>query len=231
MSNVKPDYSDQTAIFDPRKFTWPIHVIGLGGIGSAVLFPLFKLGFAGQMHLWDNDQVEPHNIPAQLLYRPSDIGLTKAEAVKAFAERQEAPCEIVVHNEFVVAESPLEGIVISGVDSMKSRKAIWEAVSAVSYLIPLYMDGRIGGENYQLLTLNPSNFDDACSYEKWLFDDSEGAMLPCGERTTIQTPTVLAGLMVAQLTLFARELEFKANIMGNLKYTQTTSTASKGTQP
>lgn len=113
---MRADYSDQTAIFNPREFNWPIHVIGLGGIGGALLPPLFKLGFKSQLHIWDSDAVEPHNIPAQLLYRKSDIGLQKADAVRGFAERQEAECEIVPHYEFVTSDTPLDGVVISGVD-------------------------------------------------------------------------------------------------------------------
>lgn len=226
----RQDYSDQVEIFNPDTFTWPIHVIGLGGIGSSVLFPLIKIGFAGILHLWDTDVVEPHNLPAQAPYRPSDLGLKKAAAAKSFAERQEASCEVVVHDEFVTSTTLLDGVVISGVDSMRSRKAIWGAVTAVSYMIPLYMDGRIGGENYQLLTLEPSNYDQQVAYERWLFDDSEGATLPCGQRTNIHTPYVLAGHMVAQLTVFARGLETKANIQGNLKSSQQNS-ANQPTPP
>ena len=214
---VKADYRDQTGIFDPSDFTWPIHVIGLGGIGSALLPPLFKLGFNGDLHIWDEDAVEPHNIPAQLLYRGSDVGLKKADAVIGFAERQEAECSITPHYEFVTPETGLDGIVISGVDSMVSRKAIWEAVSANNYLIPLYMDGRIGGEQLQLLTVNPSDYDAGSAYEAWLFTDEQGAQLPCAERTVIHPPTILAGLMISALTLFAREITPKANIMMHAK--------------
>lgn len=74
-------YSDQTDIFDPAKFGWPVHLIGVGGIGSAVVFPLLKLGIH-ELHVWDSDKVEPRNIPAQLVYRLSDVGTSKVEALK-----------------------------------------------------------------------------------------------------------------------------------------------------
>lgn len=212
---MKADYSDQTAIFDPAKFAWPVHIIGLGGIGSAVLFPLLKLGVR-ELHIWDRDEVEPHNIPAQLVYRVSDIGISKAKAVQAFTERQEAECHVVPHEEFVTETTSLEGVVISGVDSMASRSAIWQAVQWNAD-VPLYMDGRIGGEQLQLLTLNPSDPDAIEAYEHWLFPDSEASELPCAARTVIHPPTVLAGLMVAQLTLFLREEKPKGNIMAHLK--------------
>ena len=40
-------YADQQQIFDPDKFTWPVHVIGLGGIGSALLLQLTSTSQSG----------------------------------------------------------------------------------------------------------------------------------------------------------------------------------------
>lgn len=212
------DYSGQTDIFDPRKFTWPIHVVGLGGIGSALILPLAKLGVA-TIHIWDFDEVEPHNIPAQLIYRPSDVGTPKAKAMAAFLERQEASCEIIAHTEAVDTTTTLEGVVISGVDSMEARAKIWEAVK-FNPDIPFYMDGRIGGEQLQLLSLHPSDFEAIDGYEAdWLFSDEEAAPLPCAARTVIHPPTVLAGLVIANLTLFARDLAFRPNIIAHLRST------------
>lgn len=215
------DYSAQTGIFDPRRFVDPVHVIGCGGIGSALVFPLAKLGVR-EIHVWDKDEVEPHNIPCQLIYRPSDVGMSKVAALRAFLERQEAECTVIPHEEFVTDATPLDGIVITGVDSMASRSAIWAAVSS-RYEVPLLMDGRIGGERLQLLTLNPSDIDAADKYEQWLFPDSEAAPLPCAERTVIHPPTVLAGLMIAQLTLYLRDEVPKANLMFDLKTMQFTT--------
>ncbi|MDB5163992.1 MAG: sulfur carrier protein ThiS adenylyltransferase [Candidatus Saccharibacteria bacterium] len=217
-SRLNVDYRDQRAIFDPDKFTWPVHVIGVGGIGSALLYPLVKLGVS-QLHLWDHDAVEPHNIPAQLIYRPSDVGLNKVEAAMHFLERQEADCKVVQHEEYVTSETALEGVVFSCVDSMSSRSDIWEAVK-YNPLVPFYLDGRIGGEQLQLLCVNPSNFDETEFYEKWLFPDSEGMELPCAARTVIHPAGVLANLMVAQLTLFLREEAYKLNLTAHLKAMQ-----------
>lgn len=216
-------YGHQTGIFDPKKFVDPVHVIGCGGIGSALVFALAKLGVR-EIHLWDTDVVEDHNIPCQLVYRPTDItdGITKPEAIAAFLERQEAECKVVVHNEFVGPDTELEGIVISGVDSMASRMAIWQAVQENAHLIPFYMDGRIGGESLQLLSLDPSDPDDVEMYEAWLFPDEEAAELPCAERTVIHPAVTLSGLMIAQITRFLRELPPVSNVMFDMKTMQYT---------
>lgn len=213
-------YSDQKDIFDPEEFTWPVHVIGLGGIGSALALPLVKLGLRSELHLWDDDSVEPHNIPAQLLYRRSDVGkpkaATTAEILEPYCEPQ---CTLVPHAERVTKDTPLSGVVIGGVDSMVSRKTIWDAVE-FNPEVPLYMDGRIGGEEFQLFTVNPSDIDDVTFYQGWLFDDSEGSPLPCAARTVIGPPVTLAGMIVTQLTRFARGLDAKRFANMHVKETQ-----------
>ncbi|MCL2869217.1 ThiF family adenylyltransferase [Candidatus Saccharibacteria bacterium] len=214
------DYHNQTDIFDPAGFTWPIHIIGCGGIGGALFLPLIKLGVP-EIHIWDPDVVEPHNIPAQLVYKQSDVGKLKVEAMQAFAEWMEADCKIVPHPETVTAETDLSGIVISGVDSMASRQAIWQAIEKAFWEVPLYMDGRIGGEQLQLLTVLPSDVAAVDHYKQfWLFDDSEAASLPCAARTVIHPPTVLAGLIIANLTRFVRQLEIDSSIICHLKTMQ-----------
>ncbi len=215
------DYSGQTDIFDPDAFTWPVHVIGAGGIGSALLLPLVKLGLRSTLHVWDADAVESHNVPAQLIYRRKDVGKAKvAAAAEILTDYIEPQCTFITHEEFVTADTCLDGVVISGVDSMRAREGIWEAVKFNSD-VPLYLDGRIGGEQMTLLTLNPSDIDDVEFYEEdWLFPDSEGAPLPCAARTVIHPPTVLAGHIVAQLTRFARGLPPKRYIDVHVKETQ-----------
>ncbi len=212
-------YADQRDFFDPDQFTRPVHLIGLGGIGSAVVLPLIKLGLKSTLHLWDPDIVEPHNIPCQLIYGTADIGTSKVAATAALMAQLGAQCDIAQHPEVVTEATPLEGIVISGVDSMKSRRAIWEAVQG-SLDVELYMDGRIGGEQFQLHTLDPLDYDYAETYEgTWLFDDGEASPLPCTARTVIHPAVVLAGLMVNQLTRFARQLELKRLILADMSAT------------
>ena len=217
-------YADQTDIFDPEEFTWPVHVIGLGGIGSALVLPLVKLGLRSPIHLWDDDQViEPHNIPAQLVYRPADIGKPKAETItEILTPYADDRCELIPHAEKVSDSTKLEGVVISGVDSMSSREAIWQAVQ-YNVEVPLYMDGRIGGEQLQLLTLNPSDFEEVGFYENWLFDDDDASPLPCAARTVIGPPVVLAGMIITQLTRFARGLPPMRNAMMHVKQFQLVS--------
>jgi molybdopterin-synthase adenylyltransferase len=213
-------YADQLGFFDPDKFATEVHIAGIGGIGSALLFFLAKLGVP-KIHIWDPDVVEKHNVPAQLIYRPSDVKnkLLKVDAARAFLERQEYDGEIITHPEMVTADSELDGIVMSGVDSMTSRNAIWEAVRA-NGLVELYFDGRIGGEQIQLLTVSLTDLEQCEKYEAFLFDDEEASQLPCALRTVIHPAGLLAYLMVGQLTLYTREKGLKFNITADLENVQ-----------
>ncbi len=221
---MRADYSGQTAIFDPAAFTWPVHVIGVGGIGSALVLPLVKLGLRSQLHLWDPDEVEPHNIPCQMIYNTGDVGVAKVEAAKKFLSPFKEPsCDIITHQEWVTAETPFEGIVISGVDSMAARMAIWEGIRW-NPMVPLYMDGRMGGEQVTLLTVSPCDPDSVDHYENpqnaWLLSDEESSDAPCAARTVIHPPVVLAGLMIAQLTRFVRDIATKKSIDFHVRETQ-----------
>lgn len=209
MSLPASNFSDQLEYFDPDRFTKPIHIIGMGSIGSAVALLVAKLGIKTQLHLWDDDIIdEGRNLPVELLYRRRDLAEQRFKvdaAAEILGELCEPDLEIVPHRARVTEDTILEGVVISGVDSMKSRSAIWEAVQTAR--VPIYIDGRIGGERLTLLTLNPSLPEPADRYEdEHLFPDEEGSDGVCGARNWIGVPVKLAVYVVVQLTRFARGL-------------------------
>jgi molybdopterin/thiamine biosynthesis adenylyltransferase len=214
------NYGNQRAIFDPSEFSWPVHIIGVGGIGSALFLPLLKLGI-GELHVWDPDIVEPHNIPAQLLYRPSDIGKRKVDCLQNFGRWIEAECEVIAHPELVTERTELSGVVISGVDSMLSRRRIWGAVDRNNVDVVFYLDARIGGEQLELYSLIPCDPKESQMYEEnWLVSDEQTLELPCAARTVIHPPVVLAGEVVAHLTRFYRQLPVNHFLIGHLKTDQ-----------
>lgn len=199
------DYRRQDAILDPAKIVWPVHVIGCGGIGNAVALTVAKLGFS-DIVLWDVDMVEAVNIPNQLLYGPADIGRYKVEVLQEQLLRlgaQKVTAWIEQVNDVPLHRSLLDGIVISGVDSMKSRKAIWGAVK-LNTKVHRYFDGRIGGAQGALFNLNPSISAEIDVYESWLFSDEEGAPLPCGGEVIVTAPMAFGACLARALTRFVR---------------------------
>lgn len=180
---MKSDYSDQTKFFDPETWIYPIHLIGAGGINNLVGPALAKMGVQ-EIHIWDDDILETRNCPTEIAYSYTMVGQPKVAAMAHTIEYlmgKNAP-QIIKHQKRVDTDTTLEGVVVSGVDSMKSRKSIWEAVQASFIDIPLYIDGRSAGKHTAIFAFSPADFDAVTKYETWLFDDSKAMPLECGAR-------------------------------------------------
>ena len=192
-----PDWADQTGWFDPDKVTSPVTIIGCGGIGSNVAYELITMGFK-RFVLYDNDTVESRNLASQKAFRHRDLYRPKVEAL-AEVLIEHGAVEVLVRQRLFTAEDIIEGaIVIGAVDSMSSRKIIWEAVTN-SPDVELYLDGRLGGQTAQIFAIEPLDGD---WYEAdWLFDDSEATTgITCTMRAIVFPATVMAGIMCRHLS-------------------------------
>lgn len=207
------DYSRQLGIIDPDSIAFPITMIGCGGIGSPTALMLAKLG-CPSLTLMDPDIVEGHNLPNQI-FPIADVDKSKVESCCGVVEMF-SDCQVTFVQERFNGEQPLEGIVISGVDSMKSRKAIWRKVKN-NINVPLYIDGRIGGEIVNVFTVRPSQIEDIEIYEDYMFSDRKSAPLPCTERAVIYTAFSVASLIGAQLKKWLKRESFRQRISMDLK--------------
>jgi len=194
------EFRRQVDIFNPLDYEdVNVHVIGAGGIGSFTAIALAKLGLA-RITVWDGDVVEEHNVPNQF-FKLSDVGRSKVEALADIIEELTGT-KVEAMNRFWSTDDVLNGIVIAAVDSMgkdeehehAGRKEIWEHVKK-NIFVPLYIDGRIGGETIRILAIRPIN--DAMHhkwYEKNLFSNAEGSEQSCTARSIIDV-----GFMVASV--------------------------------
>lgn len=203
------DYSDQRKIFDPESWGWPVHLIGAGGVNNLVGPMLAKMGIT-ELHVWDDDTLEERNCPAEMSYSYRMVGRPKVDAMEDAIQYLMGPTfRLSKHYERVTAETKLSGIVIAGVDSMASRKVIWQAVQNNLIDIPLFIDGRSGGEDWQIFAFPPVDYDLADSYageNGWLFDDAEAAKLDCGARNIVYVAGRLASEITRIITRFHRDL-------------------------
>jgi len=199
---------------------WPdeIHLIGVGGIGTHVLQILSELG-AKTVHIWDDDQVEAHNLKTQPLYRKIDIGTYKVDAAVRYAERQDWDMEVIPHREFVdVKTSELFGIVISAVHDTPGRREIWQAVQKNRAFIPVYMDGRIINEFAQLLTVDPCDPTQTDPYLSSLIDIPQGVIdRTCTTRENPHSAYRVASMVSMNLTLFLQDQPVKVSMFENLR--------------
>lgn len=213
------DYTRQLDMLDPKLFRFPITLIGCGGIGSPTALVLAKVG-CPCLTIMDPDIVEGHNLPNQL-FRLGDVGdssrspLSKVTAAKEILA-EFSPCDVIPAIEAFDGSQKLSGIVISGVDTMAARSVIWKSVK-FNINVPLYIDGRIGGETIEVFAVHPSQIEEVEFYEKWLFPNEKAAELPCTRRSIMYTGFFIASLIVAQLAKWLRDERISRRINFDLK--------------
>ncbi|MBU1179921.1 ThiF family adenylyltransferase [Patescibacteria group bacterium] len=207
------DFRRQLDILDPNVILYPVVLIGCGGIGSPTALTLAKMG-CPDLTFVDPDIVEEHNLPNQL-FRLKDVDRPKAESCKD-AVSEFSNCSARAVSEKFDGSQELSGIVISGVDSMASRQLVWDKVRW-NLNVPLYIDGRIGGEVIQVYAIRPNQIEDIEFYENNLFPDDEVEVLPCTERAIMYVGFTIAGLIGAQFKKWLKEEQLFRKITFYLK--------------
>jgi hypothetical protein len=220
----------QLDIADPSKFRHkPITVVGAGGIGAATVVALAKTGFEN-ITVYDFDTIEEHNMPNQLLplyqdvseYDPntghpyldweSTIGQHKATTLYSLTYRL-AGVEIVpVSSRYV--DQPLGEIVISAVDSLDARRAIWK--QAAQSLDTLFLlDGRMAITSMDLYAVDMLDEGIIEKYVQSL--EGEASELPCTARATMFNSFIIAGHLVALLVAYLNEWKYPWRFYYNVR--------------
>lgn len=160
-----------------------ISIIGAGAIGSHTAECLAKIGIR-TMEAWDHDIVESHNLANQGFYL-TDIGQCKVKALGSRL-REHLGVDFTGHVSKVTTQTGKfsHPIVIGAVDSMSSRKDVWNIVKQCSD-VQLYIDARMGAMYGQIYAVDLSDPKQLRVYEDTLFDDSEGYQAPCTEKATV----------------------------------------------
>ena len=202
MVNTSRHYS----IFDP--VTWGkrrIDVIGVGATGSRVAMSLAKLGVMN-LHVWDDDVVEEHNIANQA-YGRNDIDAKKAQAINWAIERA-VGMRITVHDHRWESGMPLGAVVFCMVDSMAARRAVFDDVRHRPG-VKLVLDSRMGADTGHLFTYSPQDRDSLRLYEQTLYSDDDAIteVSACGTSISVgPTADIIAGLLVWRFIHFAKRI-------------------------
>jgi len=203
------DLSRQTDLVDAEALETPITIVGCGGIGSFVVLALAKMGCI-HLTVYDDDLVEDHNIPNQL-YRLGDVGQLKverlADIIKSFTGTG-----IDARPERVQGQR-LQGIVVSGVDSMEGRRRIWDRSIRFKAGVAAYIDARMGAEVSRLYTVYPADPDHVRFYERTLYSDDEAVQLPCTAQAIVYTGFGIASLVAGQVKRVAMGEAYKREII------------------
>jgi len=211
METVVVDYWRQLDLFSPEKFgDKPVHIVGCGATGSWIAYQLAKMGVSN-LHLWDFDEVENHNLPNQI-FRLKDVGRSKVEAL---AEIIKEATGIVPtsHNEPVVGGTKLSGIVFLLVDSMDARKDIWNGSIKFKLDVELMIETRMAIDNGRVYAIRSSNPGDIKLWEGTLYSDDEAEESACSNRSIAPTVGYIASVAVWKLIKFFNDEDYERELI------------------
>jgi molybdopterin/thiamine biosynthesis adenylyltransferase len=189
------DYTRQVDIFNPEEFKdIKIGVVGVGSVGSFIVLTLTKMGFKN-ITVWDDDTVEEHNLPNQF-YPLDKLGQSKVSALHTLIEYMTGVTITPINFKFTLETYQQVDILISAVDSMEARRAIWKCGKEHQ----LYIDSRMGGEYIRIFIVKGQA--DYAHYEKSL--ERVGIQLPCTARTIIYNVLANASLVALLVKKFLK---------------------------
>lgn len=172
-------------------------IIGAGGIGSPTALVLAKMGI-GNIVLVDKDVVETYNIPSQF-HLADCLGFPKVESLKKTLEAFIKDVTVTTHFDTSKTEYFFRAnIVVSAVDSMKSRKEIYEQVKE-AYSVSTYIEGRMGSEMGLIYTINNFHLNKELhkEYEKTLYSDENAVQESCTNKAIIYNTTLMGSIIAA----------------------------------
>jgi molybdopterin/thiamine biosynthesis adenylyltransferase/rhodanese-related sulfurtransferase len=99
--------------------------VGAGGLAAGALPALIAAGI-GKLGVVDGDIVELSNLQRQIIFRESQLGMNKAEAVKAQLQELNSTVEIEIHSYFLDADNAQNllasfDIIIDATDNFTAR--------------------------------------------------------------------------------------------------------------
>ena len=184
-------------------------IIGVGAIGRQVALQLTAMGVPC-LQLIDFDTVEESNIASQG-YFEDNLGQLKVRATAEICHRINSNLELyVIENRFRRSEQT-GNVVFCCVDSIETRKLIWEAVKDE---VSFFCDARMSAEVLRVLTA--WDIESRKHYPTTLFSAEEAYIGPCTAKTTIYCANIAAGFMLAQFTKYLRLLPIDSDIQLNL---------------
>lgn len=196
-------YGRQLGLLPLVALRTPVTIIGAGAVGSFAALTLAKMGI-GPLTVFDDDRVEPHNLPSQF-FRLEDLGRLKVEALASIVSSFEAVAIDARPQRFEGGR--LTGVVIAAVDSMSSRRLVWDAVVA-SPCATLLLDARMGGLVSRVAVARPMDSASARRYESTLHSDADALQEPCSSRSILFTVLGIASTLarLVRMELVGEEL-------------------------
>lgn len=172
------------SMFDPARFDRTrVDVVGCGSVGARIAMEVAKLG-TRNLHLWDFDNVESHNIANQPFVL-ADIGRPKVEAL---AEQilSATGLKVTIHKQRVEGGVALGKVVFIAVDSMAARKSIFADSLRMKITTDVVIEIRMGVEEFRIYGFSPRSLREIKAWEAASqYDDKPVVPNACQMQTTI----------------------------------------------
>lgn len=165
---------------------------GAGGIGSYLCFYLSRVGVS-QLHVFDFDIIEEHNLAGQLFSHTS-IGTHKVIELKAVIENM-SDYDIKAHNEAYTKDSVVCKYMFSAFDSMEARRDMFKnwKENIQNEEEGCFIDGRMLSEGFHIFCVTKDNIKE---YESnYLPEEDDVQELPCTRKGNSHIASCLAGFM------------------------------------
>ena len=203
-------YSRQTDIVPrDRILDCKATVIGVGAIGRQVAIQLTAIGVP-VLQLIDFDHVDLSNLATQG-YMQKDLGRPKVDSTAKFCREINYDLQVEVLFDRFKRDTSIGNIVFCCVDSIESRKHIWNALKDQ---VSVFIDGRMSAEVLRVLSV----YDEYSRqyYPQTLFAAREAYAGPCTAKSTIYCANIAAGFMLAQFTKYLRMLPVDPDVQVNI---------------
>ena len=184
-------------------------VIGVGAIGRQVALQLAAIGVP-HLQLIDFDHVETSNLATQGFLQ-KDLKRPKVDVTAEFVRKMDNDLNVEVVFERFKRSTPVGNCVFACVDSIETRKHIWDAVKDK---VSFFCDGRMSAEVLRVITA--CDEESRQYYPQTLFAAEQAHTGACTAKTTIYCANIAAGFMLAQFTKYLRMLAVDPDIQVNL---------------
>ncbi len=207
------EFTRQKNIFNPKEQNSKIFILGVGSTGSFIALTLAKMGF-NDLNIVDFDKIENHNIPNQF-YRINDVNKLKVNAlkdiIKSFSGTDVKIKNVKIDKNYNF-DLDLNSIVVFCFDNMPIRKLVYDKIK--DYPIKL-IDTRMGGEGYQIYSIDLENEEEKKFYEDRL--KAKTIETVCGEKSIIYTILSLASETCQIIKNIDKEQEYPKILKRQMK--------------
>lgn len=195
----------------------PIHIIGLGAIGSTIATMLTRMGVP-ELHIYDIDTVEMKNICNQE-FQDKHVGYTKIEAMYDILTEINPSIKLHKHEQGWVPKTRLNGYIFLCVDNIDLRRAIVEE-NIINKYIKAIFDFRMRLTDAQHYAADFKNLDRLLATMQFTHEEAkaETPISACGTSlNVITTVRTICSLGLSNFINFVKKGTLKKTILVDLK--------------